>query len=136
MKLSTMHNGLAEPERDVDLTDLASIADELVEQVSEARREYGELRAQLDAVDGLDADGGGAAVDPEPRSERDIHQQQREQGRLLALSYAVEGRSAEEALAELRNSFDIEGAEAIVDSVFVEQEPERPRRFGRFRRRT
>ena len=133
MELSTTHHTLGGHEPEVDLSDLARIADALVEQVSEARREYGELRAELDAVDGVDDDPRGAA--PEPTSDREIHQQQREQGRLLALSYAVEGRSAEEALAELRNSFDIEGAEAIVDSVFVEQDPERPRRFGRFRRR-
>ena len=137
MELQTTHQPPGGHEPEVGLSDLARLADALVEQVAEARRQYGELRAELDAVDGVDAGAGGATPDREPESDRDIRQHQREQGRLLALNYAVEGRSADEARTELRESFDIKEADAIVDSVFApDSEPERPRRFRRFRRRT
>ena len=137
MDLATTHDALGGHEPEVGLTDLARIADALVEQVAEARRQYGELRAELDAVDGVDAGAGATVLGPEPQSDRDIRQQQREEGRLLALNYALKGRSADEARAELRDNLDNREVDAIVESVFVPPpETPRPRRFRRFRRRT
>ena len=86
-----------------ELAEMARLADELVEQIGEARRHYDGLRAMLDGTDG------GEAAEKR-RAEDEAH--------LLALSMALTGVSREDARERLLEAFAIDDPEAILDEAY------------------
>lgn len=115
------------------MTELARLADELVEEIGAARRHYDDLRAALDTG----AAGGGqdesAAADPGTLDE----------AHLVALSMALTGGTRESARKHLCDAFgiEVEDADDILDQAFGVQfesaaaEPKPKRRFARRRQR-
>jgi hypothetical protein len=119
----------AAPRPDRDVAALAALADALVEQVSEARQRYGELRAEIDGVE---------PPERAPVPETITHGHLDEDIRLYAHRLALTGMDREEARITLHRKFDLDDAGPLVEAVFdAAPPPPAPplkRRFRRLRR--
>jgi hypothetical protein len=123
------------------MTELARLADSLVEHLAETRRHYEQLRADLDAVGPLKTLETPTTTDDElpvaePIDEPDYDDPERV--RLLALNLALSGWSQEEVRTEVEDKFPLADSDAIVKAVFPDPEPPSApkRRFARMRGRS
>ena len=109
-----------------DATELARLADALVEQIGAARRHYDDLQAAID----------GAAVPAfEPHAtahEGPTSPTAQEEAELVAVNMALTGGTRHEAHLHIVETFGIVDTDPILDAAFgrIDDEP-RERRFGR-----
>lgn len=96
-------------ERD-DLRDLTALADELLTQAGEIRRQWADLAAAVGA------DGPGVPLAEEPAAEAGDD----EPIRLVALDMALSGAGEHEVTAHLEKTFPGVNVDRIVDAVFRE----------------
>jgi hypothetical protein len=124
------------PRAEGEMRELARMADSLVQQLSDTRQHYEQLRSDLD---------GARERAPRHTPVTVPHQQQEESDeeayeriRLFALNLALSGSSRDDVALELREKFDVGVRDSgdILDAVFPETSPatEPKRRFGRRRR--
>jgi hypothetical protein len=100
-------------DRDADrqeLSELASLADDLLTQATEIRRQWTELAGAL-GVDAGDLPPASPAAD-EPAVEN------ADPARLVALDMMLSGRSREEVAEYLREAFGPETVEPVIEDVF------------------
>lgn len=128
-----MHEYTAEaasPRQDREIAELALLADALVEQVSEARRQYSELRAEIDGTEPTED----AEREPVPAPVAHVD----EEVRLYAHRLALMGVEPEEARMRLHHKFELDDAGPMVEAVYGAAPPPPPaplkRRFRRLRR--
>jgi hypothetical protein len=112
-----------------ELAELATLADALVSEIAEARGRYEEL-AQL--IDNATVAGDLPELHRASAIEDEAH--------LVALAMATNGSTRADAREHLVSAFGIDDPEEILDQAFAttpdSDEPEQPRRRGRFLRRS
>lgn len=113
-------------EAEAEMSELARLADELVEEIGATRRHYDELRSALDGH-GTEGDGEDAAVavaDPPADDARDAEDYDAppsvEGARLVALNLALMGVGRDLAREKLCKGFDVEPewVDQILDDAF------------------
>jgi hypothetical protein len=101
------------PETDGDrLNELADLANDLLEQATEMRRQWAELAEAIGREGSLTLDPG-AEAPPSGDPATD-------QARLVALDMMLSGRTREETDAHLRRTFSGQDFSALLDEVFSE----------------
>jgi hypothetical protein len=115
-----------------EATELARLADELVDQIGAARRHYEDLRA---AIDGAEVPALEAATRPVDGGDEHELPDAREDAELVAVNMALTGGSRHEAHLHIVETFGIVDTEEILDAAFgSSDEASRQRRFARRQR--
>ena len=105
-----MENGLSKQDT---LGDLTALADELLEQATEIRRQWADLGETL----------GIAPPEPAPTAQRPDAEQEAEEAdpvRLVALDMMLAGHSRDEVRQYLQATFGEDDREAVLDDVFTQ----------------
>jgi hypothetical protein len=130
-------------EQETEATELAKLADELVDEIAAARRRNAELREVVDAsASGKAAPPGHEpqTAEPaagEPAAEPVAHAQPaapEDEAQLAVMSMALAGNSREAAADQLRESFGVENPDELLDRTYGSDDGKRRRRFVRLRR--
>jgi hypothetical protein len=115
-----------------EATELARLADELVDQIGAARRHYEDLRA---AIDGAEVPALEAAPRPVDGAGEHELPDAREDAELVAVNMALTGGSRHEAHLHIVETFGIVDTEEILDAAFsAREDASRQRRFARRQR--
>jgi hypothetical protein len=130
------------PSPDAEMSELARLADSLVEQVAETRRHYEQLRADLDSFESTgtvpvhaETAPAESATAPVRREERqESPDESRERLRLFALNLALSGETRETVSAQLHDKFGVDDVDDILGAVFPDESGNQHKR--RFRRRS
>lgn len=95
------------PQSPDDRERLTALADELLRQAAEIRRQWSEL-AEAVGIDAAAARAQGGAAQPD----------ELEQMRLVALDMMLSGASADQVAQQLRTAFGRDDVDGVVDDVF------------------
>ncbi len=109
--------------RQIDDTEAVSLPPRIVNalryEARELERECGRLRERF-ALEGIEQPG--PAVSPPPPAERSLRADTRaDAARTLALELRALGIERDEVASRLVNTFEVDDAERVVDSVFIER---------------
>src|SRR5689334_10696965 len=109
---------------DYEAHQLATLADELIDQIGAARRHYADLRAAIDGAEAAPAPPAPAPVAIEEREAVPVaqhggyHRTPEEEAEIVALGMALNGGSRDEAHMHIAETFGIYDTDEILDRAF------------------